>query len=513
MEELAIRREGSPAALTHTLRDAVAPVFRKRRLASLIFVGIFLGAVLGGLLVPRKYEAEMKILVNRDRVDAVVTPDPDAPVAAAPVAVVSEEDMNSEVELLRSRDVLEKVALACGLDSKRETAWDRIGDVMRGTKPTGERRLARSVETLERQLVIEPLKKTTLIRVAYASSDPQLSARVLETLATFYQEKHAAVHRPAGTFDFFDQQTTRYLGELQAAEARLEQFDGEEGVVSPAAEKQLALEQVSQFEAELQQDQANAYGAERRAQALEAEAAALPQRQTTQTTEQDNGELLAQLKNTLLSLELKRSEMLAKYAPSYPPVQQVEAQITEARNAVAQAEDSPLQEVTTDRAPAQDWMATELAKAEADRAGFEAQAAATARVVRHYEETARQLDEKGAAQDDLVRQVKTAEDNYQLYLGKREEARISDALDSKRIVNVSVAEAATVPVFPTLQLGWLLLGGFFTAGIASVGAAYAADRLDPSFRTPQELGEYLNVQVLAAIPKGMTVRETHEPNF
>ena len=305
MEELAIRREGSPAALTHTLRDAVAPVFRKRRLASLIFVGIFLGAVLGGLLVPRKYEAEMKILVNRDRVDAVVTPDPDAPMAAAPVAVVSEEDMNSEVELLRSRDVLEKVALACGLDSRKETAWDRIGDVMRGTKPTGERQLARSVETLEGQLVVEPLKKTTLIRVAYASNDPQLSARVLETLATFYQEKHAAVHRPAGTFDFFDQQTTRYLGELQAAEARLEQFDGEEGVVSPAAEKQLALEQVSQFEAELQQDQANAYGAERRAQALEAEAAALPQRQTTQTTEQDNGELLAQLKNTLLSLELK----------------------------------------------------------------------------------------------------------------------------------------------------------------------------------------------------------------
>jgi len=513
MGELAIRREGSPAGLTYTLRDAVAPVFRKRRLASLIFVGIFLGAVLSGLLAPRKYEAEMKILVNRDRVDAVVTPDPDAPVAAAPVAAVSEEDMNSEVELLKSRDLLEKVALACGLDSKKETAWDRIGDLMRGAKPTGETRLARSVETLEGQLVVEPLKKTALIRVAYASSDPQLSAHVLETLATFYQEKHAEVHRPAGTFDFFDQQTSRYQGELEAAEARLEQFDSEEGVVAPAAEKQLALEQLSQFEAELQQDQTNAYGAEHRARALRAEAAALPQRQTTQTTERDNGELLAQLKSTLLSLELKRSEMAAKYAPSYPPVQQVEAQITDARNAIAQAEGSPLQEITSDRAPAQDWMATELAKAEADRAGFEAQAAATARVVRQYKETAQQLDEKGATQDDLVRQVKTAEDSYLLYLGKREEARISDALDSKRIVNVSIAEAATVPALPTLDFGWLLMGSFFTAGIVSVGAAYAADRLDPSFRTPQELGEYLDIRVLAAIPKGMTMREMHEPNI
>ena len=60
-----------------------------------------------------------------------------------------------------------------------------------------------------------------------------------------------------------------------------------------------------------------------------------------------------------------------------------------------------------------------------------------------------------AQQDDLVRDVKTAEDNYLLYLRKREEARISDALDSKRIVNVSIAEAATVPALPTFgSAGW-----------------------------------------------------------
>jgi uncharacterized protein involved in exopolysaccharide biosynthesis len=508
MTELAILRSENTAMPAHSLRDAVAPIFRKRRLASLTFLGIFLGAVLTGLLVPRKYEAEMKILVNRDRVDAVVTPDPDGPVPAAPVATVSDEDMNSEVELLKSRDVLEKVALACGLDSQKETVWVRVGDAVRRTPPTPEARLERSVEKLEDGLVVEPLKKTTLIRVAYASRDPKLSAQVLQTLATFYQEKHAAVRRPAGTFDFFDQETNRYQGELEAAEAQLEQFNSQENVVAPAAEKQLTLEQLSQFQAELQREQANAYGAERRARALEAEASALPQRQTTQAVERDNGELLAQLKSTLLSLQLKRSELLGKYAPSYPSVKQVEAQITEAQNSIARAEGAPLQEVTTDRAPAQDWMATELAKAEADRAAFQAQAAATAGVVRQYKETAQELDQKGTTQDDLVRQVKTAEDNYLLYLHKREEARISDALDSKRIVNVSIAEAAAVPALPTLQLGWLVIGGFFAAGFVSLGAAYAADRLDPSFRTPQELGEYLDVQVLAAIPKAILTKES-----
>ena len=124
MNELAIRTNGEQR-LTTTLRDVVAPVFRQRRLATLIFLGIFVGAILTALLLPRKYEAEMKILVNRDRVDSVVTPNPAMPVPAEPVPVVSEEDLNSEVELLKSRDLIEKVALACGLASQENTAWER----------------------------------------------------------------------------------------------------------------------------------------------------------------------------------------------------------------------------------------------------------------------------------------------------------------------------------------------------------------------------------------------------
>ena len=134
-------------------------------------------------------------------------------------------------------------------------------------------------------------------------------------------------------------------------------------------------------------------------------------------------------------------------------------------------------------------------------AALQAQAQATARVVRHYEDAAHKLDEQSAQQDDLIRNVKASEDNYLLYLRKREEARISDALDSKRIVNVSVAEAATVPALPTLHLGWLLIGSFFTAGIVSVGSAYAVDRLDPLFRSPDELSRYLDIRVLASIPR------------
>ena len=134
----------------------------------LIFFGIFFGAILAVLLLPKKYEAEMKLLMNKDRIDAVVTPNADSPVGAQPSLGITEEDINSEVELLKSRDVLEKVVIACRWDTAPASKWmqivERVSDRLRGTPTTPETRFARSVQTLENRIVVEPLKKTALIR-------------------------------------------------------------------------------------------------------------------------------------------------------------------------------------------------------------------------------------------------------------------------------------------------------------------------------------------------------------
>lgn len=481
-----------------TWRDIAMPLFRQRKLATIVFVGVFCGAALTAMLMPRKYEAEMKIFVNRDRADTVVTPDLSA--TPAPLPAVSQEDLNSEVELLTSRDLLDKVVLSCGLEATPPSWWKRFANRVTGTASPAER-LAESELVLRNALTVEPLQKTTVIRVAYSSRDPRTAARVLQTLATLYQEKHAAVHRPTGSFDFFEQETARYGRELGEAEERRIAFDQQQHVIAPGVEQQLALEQLSKFEAEQNQDKSNAFATAARIRQLLLAQKSAPKRQTTEMRQSGNAQLLAELRSTLLSLQLKHADMLVKYAPTYPPVKDVETQIADTQSAIRAAEQSPVSEVTTDRVPTQDWIATELAKSEADRAQYAAQAASLSGTVRQYQAEAQHLDKADATEADLNRAVKSAEDNYLLYLRKREEARISDALDQRRIVNVSMAEAPTVPALPNAPLGWILVGGLFTAGFAGIGTAYAADRMDSSFHTPDELTHYLGVKVLAAIPQ------------
>ena len=55
------------------MRDILTPLFRRRRLLILTFCGVFLGAIAAAFLLSSQYEASMEILVNRDRMDPVVT--------------------------------------------------------------------------------------------------------------------------------------------------------------------------------------------------------------------------------------------------------------------------------------------------------------------------------------------------------------------------------------------------------------------------------------------------------
>src|SRR5579864_3612056 len=107
-----------------TLRDIATPLFRHPRVVLVTFLVILAATILGTLALPKDYEAEMKILVKRERVDAAVSPGRDAVISNP--GGVTEEELNSEVELLKSRDLLEKVVLSCNLqESHSSHFWNR----------------------------------------------------------------------------------------------------------------------------------------------------------------------------------------------------------------------------------------------------------------------------------------------------------------------------------------------------------------------------------------------------
>jgi uncharacterized protein involved in exopolysaccharide biosynthesis len=488
-EELSfVRRSSGPSS--PTLRDVVAILFRQSRLLLIAFSASLLAVAVYGLLSP-PYQAHMKLLVRRGRVDPVVTPTATAPEFQR--AEISEEELNSEVEILRDEELLRRTVKDADLVSEGRS-WG-FGDQDK------EVRVARAVRRLAQRLVVEPVRKTSLIAVSYDSADPAQAAKVLNVLAKAYLEKHQEVHRPLGEFHFFDQQMIQYRRGLEESEMRLLNFTRDQGVVSGALERDMALQKLSEVEASHGQIRVAMVEAEHRIQALQAKLVSFPERATTQVRISDNPQLLEKLKSKLLELELKRTALLTEFEPTYRLVQEVDTQIAEARTAIAAEERLPLRDETTEQDRNHEWAKSELAKAQVELSALQAREAATSILLSDSQKAARQLGHDAIKQQDLLRDMKAAEENYLLYMKKREEARIGDALDERGILNVTMAEQPTVPALPKrskLTLGFL---GVVLAGTFSTGLAFAADFLDPAFRTPTEVAHCLGAPVLASLAR------------
>jgi uncharacterized protein involved in exopolysaccharide biosynthesis len=437
------------------------------------FAALSAGAAVAVVTAPQVYEAEMRILVKRDRVDPLVSAAPDE----VSRSDLSEPEVLSQVELLKAHDLLERVVVDAGLVAHATPA-----DPARQAEDPGEA-VAAAVSALRRDLAVAPVKRTWMIAVAYRSEDRQRAQRVLTALARLYLEKHIALRRPAGTHAFFSEQAQRARDEWQTAQARLDDFSRRRQVTSAAVEKEIVLRKLADFEALRQQAVALQSETRQRVAALGGELALAPERRTTQMRIGDHAGLIQDLQSRLLTLEFKRTELLEKYQKDYRGVTALDEQIAQARAALEQIREAPVKDETVADNPTHQWADTEIARARTEYAAVTARVRALGVAVETYQVRAQALERHEAEQQDLVRAVKWTEATYLLYAQKQEEARISDALDQTRIANVVIAQAPRVPFHPrrTRSLAWvppLWLGAL----LLSLALALVVDALAPVIR-------------------------------
>jgi uncharacterized protein involved in exopolysaccharide biosynthesis len=483
---------GREQAATPTMRELLMVLFRQRR----VFVcvsGLVLAIAVLYAFAGTKYQANMKVLVRRGRADAPVSVAESAPLDLTRMEI-TEEELNSEVELLRDDEVLRRVVEETGVGGRDWLHFLRLSEGK-------AQRVERAARRLAKKLEVQPVKKTNLIAISFAADDPRLAAKVLQSVANAYLEKHMEVHRPAGQFRFFDQQRGESRLQLEEAKGKLLQFTARHGVVAAAQQRDLTLQKLSEVDASYRQTRIDLAETQQRVWELGDEVAKLPERTTTQVRISDNPELLKSLKASLLDLQLKRTQLLTKFEPSHRFVQEVDQQIAQTEGTIATENALPLRDETTDKNVQHEWAKSELQRAQVQLKALQAREAATVTQEAAYRSMARQLGEDAVTQDDLLSTEKAAQENYLLYVKKQEEARMDDALDERGIVNVAIAEHPVVPALPVSSAWTVLAIGLAAAGAAGTGAAFAADHLDPSFRTPEDVLAYLDSPVLASLPR------------
>jgi uncharacterized protein involved in exopolysaccharide biosynthesis len=487
----------------NAVRDLVSVVFRNRRLLQWTFFATLAGAILYVMLFGIRYESSTQILVKHRRADEVISTDASSRDALNSTDVPTEREINTEISLLKGGDLMVGVVKDLGLEQREKHFWNFL---VPGRDESW--RVAKAARKLSDDLKITEVPQSNLIEVSYRSTQPALTERVLSDLDRLYLAKHLKVYRPPGVYDFLHGQTEQYRTELQQAEQQLASYDLKKGASDPDLDKEILLRKAEEFDGNLQTTQADISQTDKRIGELSELLGKTPDRLTTQVTSGDNPQLLAFLKSNLADLENKRTDLLSKYQPTYRLVQEVDKQIADMQASIAAESAKPVQQQSSGENPTYDLLKAELVKANEDLTGYRARARATAPVVETYRQQALLMDQKGIQRQDLIRNIKAAEGNYLLYVQKQEQARISDELDKNSILNVAIAETSSVPSLPVFSPWLLLMAGGVLALMISTAVAFMADYLDPSFRTPEEVVQYLGMPVLACFAKN-----GHPPRF
>ena len=436
------------------------------------------------------YTTSASILVKKERFDAPVTPEQMFP-SGHPDTRLSEEEINSEVEILNSGSLHEEVIQRLQLEKAYETRGsDSVLAALRNdAKDAKLSALSLALTDFENQIYVEPIKKSNMIRITFKANDREQAAQVVNTLCAVYQERHVKLRENTGATDFFSRQATAMRNKLQEKETELKR-------VSPLPNAQLLnqhieaqLRQLNEFEVALATTRTAVAESEARISSLERQMGAEPERLQGEQRIAHRSAPDA-IRSQLFALEIRRTELLSKYKPNHRLIRDLDKDLDKARRMVEQIEKAPAESSTTSTLnPLRQRLLDTLTTERSALAALREKERALATTVAQSTAKVRDLGARGYDQRRLDRERELADQAYQLYAKKGEESRVSTALDKQGIINVRVAEAARVPFKATspnvlLNLVMGLIGGL----ILGLALTFTLEFFQPTIRPNKPIG-------------------------
>ena len=466
-----------------SLLDMVEAWYRHKRLFFRVVLAVLALTVLVTIITPQSFESQMKILVQNARPIDPISPDRTERIINS--GEVTEEQTNSEVELISSRDLLESLV-------KKVNPPSSVDSPMK---------LEKAVDTLQKTLRVSPIRKSNVIEVQYTARTPERARDMLNAISADYIDKHLHMQRPSGAYDFFKKEAERYRRDLEQAEAELSNFQGSMKVVSLEDQKTALQKQIDAAEQEVRISDANVHDIDQRMKTNSELLHTITPRISTQTRVLPNQQAAQTMNTLLVELRNRRTSMLTKFKPDDRLVKELDQQIAQTEEALKNATDSSATEKTSDVNTVWQELRAQLARDQISRNGDMARRTALTQQLEDSQKSLAQLQAATVQYDAIARRVQELEANYKTYAQKRDESQMADAMDQQKLLNVSIAEPPTlslIPVRPKPLLNLTL--GMFTAFFLGACAVFFAEMMRDTAFTPKELEAFTQLPVLASIP-------------
>lgn len=478
-----------------SVRDLVFILFkRKRSILSILLATMVAGTVWIGIVRDDLYEVSAKVLVKLGQEQAT----PPTVLGGPPMVVgYRRADVNSEVDIMQSTEVLGRVVDLLGLDKAapprpvpaepipriRHTLKARVQGVKdwfnEALIDLGFRvRLApreSAIALLQGGLSVRAPRESNIVVVELIVGTREGASVILNTLLDVYQRFRVKLHQDPGAVPFFEAEASSAGERLRAAEAELQRFEAGGDITALQKQKEVLLGQIAEAQSLVTQARLDLDEATAKVQRFE---------QEVKKGEPNFAALGAFKKDAfpqnlllqLADLQKERERLRMTDLDGGLRIQNNRSQFDLLLGMLA----SNLRSVRAE-AQAEYW------------ARAAAVAALQARV--------RALHGREAEWTALKRKIKVVEEAYLFYRKKLEESSADATLRDRNIGNVVVAERAMDPFHTVGARKSTLLG---LAAVLAVLAALAwvavAEAFDDGVYTANALEAFMGVPVIAVLP-------------
>jgi capsular exopolysaccharide synthesis family protein len=335
-------------------------------------------------------------------------------------------------------------------------------------------------------LEIKPVRNTRLVNISFDTPDPTLSQQLANAHATSFirliLENHFSLTQEAR--DFLSKKLADLRQKVVKAEAALNKFRQEHGVVSIEKGENIVLDRLMDLNKQLTQA---------RAERIQAESLF----HMTRNKNPDylaqvlTNPLIVQIKASLASLETERSRLASIYTPEHPRLQELSQQIAGARKTLASEVRNIVHGIESTYS---------AARAREDALGGEAQ---------RQQQTALDLKHVGVDYAVLNEEVVVNRGLYENVLKRLNDTNVSNDLAASNIRVIQRAEVPSVSSSPNsvkiLAIATIL--GLFL----SVALAFFMEYMDSTMSTPQQVWAAVSLATLGVVPHLGSLRERSHP--
>ncbi len=419
-----------------SLRDFLYIVFKRKAQILVFFCSTVFVVTLITFLMEPTYEASSQILVKVGRENVYV---PASGKADPIIRVDREEQLNSEMEILKGWSLAKKVVKAIGpttIYKDLKIRESKAQGAVANANPQ-EMFVNMATQSLQEELEVKGIKKSSVIEISFKHHNPRMAALVVNDLVKFFLDRHLEVHRNPQSHKFFKEQSQAYKERLRKTETSLQTLKAKYDVTSLKEELQIYLAQEAKLENDFNQTIVQEAETKTRVIQIRRQLGKIPETITQQREVVTNSRLIADLVTRLVGLEIKESELIAKYADQNRLVRNVKAEIQIVRKKLKEQEEKNYGKTLYGPNAAYQRLQEELFQNEANLTASSAKKIAQNAQLVDYRNKIVKLNQIEMELNQLKNQSDVDQENYRLYLTKFEESRISNAMDAEKIANVS----------------------------------------------------------------------------